>query len=159
MRDLIAMPERVNALDVLSRDADVNGVAVEHPLLGATTFIVTAGAAGITLTTSNYIALELEESDDGSTGWTDVAASDMYVDPRSALGEAVTTGGEWKRLNATADEAAGRPYAVGYTGSKRYVRLVANFVGTHGAETVIGAIAIRHHLRNVGKQPDAFTAP
>lgn len=117
-----------------SRTTDTNGSSID--LLGYRhgAIYVNVGTAGITLDSSNYICLELEESADDST-WTDCADADIT----NAV-TAVNTGTFAKLSSMAYDNAV---FMTQYSGTKRYIRPVLNYVGTHGAGTTIGAIAFR----------------
>ena len=91
------------------------------------------GAEGITLSTTDYIDVEAEESTDDTT-FTDVANVDL-------IGESGENAGTLARFDAAA-EAPGVKL-VGYIGTKRYVRAVYNAVGTHGTGTPASVAIIR----------------
>ena len=124
-----------------AKTADEDGAAVDRvaePGFGAIMHVVNVGASGITLSGTDYIALELEESDD-NIAWNNCANADMVTYDPADLG---TEGdGEFARLDAPAK--ADSVYKVGYNGNKRYSRLVLNFEGTHGAGTFISGMAVR----------------
>jgi len=74
----------------------------------------------------------LEESDSVASGYTDVAESDMLLEYGNNDGSAASG------VFATVDDAAGDEanYTVGYSGSKRYIRVVATAANTPGATTI-----------------------
>lgn len=80
---------------------------------------------------SNYISLELEESDDDST-FTDVADGDMT----NATGGG---SGQFALIDSTAEDAA--VFLTEYRGGSRYVRAVLNITGT--VNCPIGVLAVR----------------
>src|SRR3546814_20871216 len=89
------------------------------------------GVGGITFTGANKIEFKLTHSDDD--------ASYEAVDVGDVLGvESVGTGGIVKAL--TSAHAAASAYRFGYKGGKRYLTLMAECSGTHGAGTANGAI-------------------
>lgn len=122
------------------RSADANGSGVDVSGAVATGLHVSIGAPGITLDGSNYIAFELEESDDNST-FTD-------VNDKNLVGATGAGGGEFYRADA-AGKASLSVIAGAYVGGKKYIRIVENFVGTHGTGTVAGASVVTKQ-RHVG---------
>ena len=135
MKELLKMTSPVVSLTSIARTADANGTGAD--LLGYNSALVVATAgADSGLDGSNYIAFELEESDDNST-FTDVAAADMLCEsPASA-----STGGQfWLIDSTTEDDVIAQ---VAYKGEKRYIRVVANITGT--VNIVCSAIVLRGH--------------
>lgn len=99
----------------------------------AVELVLNIGVGGITFTGTNKIEFKLTHSDDDST-YTAVTLADV-------LGVAsVGTGGIIKSL--TAAHAAANAYRFGYKGGKRYLKLLADFSGTHGTGTPIAASAL-----------------
>jgi len=113
--------------------ADNTPAAVDLAGYRGAEIILAIGAGGITFTTTNKVEFKLTHSDDDST-YTAVAQSEV-------LGTTVGTGGIIKSLNAA--HATASVYRVGYVGSKRYLKLLADFSGTHGTGTPIAAIVVR----------------
>lgn len=112
--------------------ADNTPAAVDISGFGAVTLAISVGVGGITFTTSNKIEFKLTHSDDNST-YTDVEQDHV-------LGATVASGGIVKSLvaaHATADVTK-----VGYIGGKKYLKLLADFSGTHGTGTPLGAVAV-----------------
>ena len=113
------------------RDADANGTGVDIQGYENVAIVVDSGIEGITLSGTNKIEFELEHSDDDST----------YVDASSAdVNGTLGANG----LFLTLDDNAESPQIseIEYLGTKRYVRVVANFSGTHGTGTPISAFVI-----------------
>lgn len=113
------------------RDADANGTGIDTQGYENVAIVVDSGIEGITLSSTNKIEFELEHSDDDST----------YVDAESA--DVIGTLGA-NGLFLTLDDNAESPQIseIEYLGTKRYVRVVANFSGTHGTGTPISAFVI-----------------
>lgn len=101
---------------------------------GAAELVLAIGAGGITFSTTNKVEFVLTHSDDDVT-YTAVEDKDM-------LGVSSITGGIIKTLNAA---YAGGVSRFGYKGSKRYLKLLADFSGTHGTGTPIAAVIIASH--------------
>lgn len=91
--------------------------------------VLAIGIGGITFSGSNKIEFKLTESDDDSA-YNDVVDADL-------LGVTGVTTGIIKSLVAA--HAAAAVYRFGYIGGKRYLKLLADFSGTHGTGTAIAA--------------------
>lgn len=141
MRDAYHNMKVAVALAAAAYDDDATGATVDRLGFEAVTFALAIGAGGITFSATNKIEFKLEASDDASD-WAAVAAGEV-------LGASVAAGGVVKAL--TAPHATADVSRVGYIGDRRYVRLSADFGGTHGAATPLSAIAVlgRAHERPV----------
>jgi len=120
------------------RNADANSTAVDTDGFQSVTLVAHVGASADTLNATNKIEIEVQESDTTTDGdFTAVANADLtnYVTGTNAGTVAVVNS------NATASTL----YKVGYKGTKRYVRLVYNFSGTHSTGTVTAASATKGH--------------
>lgn len=92
------------------------------------------GVGGITFTTTNKIEFKLTHSDD------DITYEAVTVDDVLGL-DSVGAGGIVESL--TAAHAAATITQFGYVGNKQYLKLLADFGGTHGTGTPISAVAIK----------------
>lgn len=121
-------------LKPLIRTADANSTGVDLQGYNDCLLIFDVGDTGDTLSGSVYVELEVEESDDNST-FTDVANTDLtnYVTGNNT--------GTVAKIDDNAEDE--RTYIVGYRGTKRYVRGVLNYTGTHTNGIEIGVIAMR----------------
>lgn len=101
--------------------------------------LVHVGNSGDTLSSSVYIEVEIEESDDNST-FTDVADADLdaYVNG--------TNDGCIAKIDAPTEDSL--VLEVEYHGTKRYVRPVINVTGTHTNGTPISAVIIGYDKRS-----------
>lgn len=98
--------------------------------------VLAIGAGGITFTGTNKVEFKLTHSDDDST-YEAVTTGDM-------LGVAeVTAGGIIKALKTAHATAAA--YRFGYRGGRRYLKLLADFGGTHGTGTPIAGLVLLGH--------------
>jgi hypothetical protein len=113
--------------------ADNTPAAVDLRGYRACEISIAVGIGGITFDSTNKVEFTLTHSDDDST-YTAVADADM-------LGVTSITDGIIKSL--TAAHAAAAVYSYGYVGGKRYLKLLANFSGTHDTGTPISAVAHR----------------
>ena len=116
------------------RNSDTNSTGLDLRDCDAAALLFHVGASADTLSGTNKIELEMQESDDDST-YTAVANADVNNSVTA------TNAGTAKVVvsNATASQA----YLMGYKGNKRYIRGVLNFSGTHGTGTPIGVIGLR----------------
>lgn len=118
--------------EVLS--ADNTPPAIDLLGYDAAEILLAIGVGGISFSGTNKIEFKLTHSDDDST-YTAVELKDV-------LGVAsVGAGGIIKAL--TSAHAAAAAYRFGYKGGKRYLKLLADFSGTHGTGTPIAALVIK----------------
>ncbi|MFO1138356.1 MAG: hypothetical protein U1E41_04680 [Paracoccus sp. (in: a-proteobacteria)] len=117
MRDLFNNIGTTLALAPAVQAAAVNGPAIDLLGVGHITFAVITGA----IAGDGDFGLNLQESDDGSTGWANVAAGDVQT-------------------NAPTSLAASSAYRLGYLGEKRFVRL--SLTKTGGTSIAAGAVAV-----------------
>lgn len=120
-------------LDPATVTADAESSTVDIDGYGSACFLVNVGESGDALSGSVKIELEVEESDDDST-WTDVADAHLtnYVDG--------TNDGTFGVIDDAAEDDA--RYICGYTGIKRYIRVIVNVTGTHSSGTPIAVTAV-----------------
>lgn len=133
MQDLHEITSVAVAIPNATILADNTPAAVDLAGYKAAEIILAVGVGGITFSTTNKVEFKLTHSDDDST-YAAVAQADV-------LGTTVGTGGIIKSLNAA--HATASVYRVGYVGPKRYLKLLADFSGTHGVGTPIAAIVVR----------------
>jgi hypothetical protein len=127
-RRLVAIGNAVLAADNTPANLDLQGYDAAEILLDI-------GVGGITFTTTNKIEFVLTHSDDGTT-FTNVTTDDM-------LGVTVASGGIIRSLVAA--HAAAAVYRYGYKGGRRFLRLLADFSGTHATGTPIAASVLLAH--------------
>lgn len=124
-------------------NADPTPPAVDLGLAQAATIVLSIGVGGITFSTTNKVEFKLTHSDDDSD-YAAVTADDV-------VGVAdVGAGGIVRAL--TEAHAAGTVQLIGYVGRKRYLKLLPDFSGTHGAATPMSAMVLRG-------LPDRIAAP
>ena len=141
MRDLANNLIGVNSLVPAVRSADANGDGVDLQFFEGAMVVVSVGAEGDTLSSSVKIDFKLEESDDDST-YSAVTSSSSVSD-----GSVDSSG-----IFATFDDNAEAPAvaSIGYLGGKRYIRVVADFSGTHSNGSPVAALVIKGHPRHAG---------
>jgi hypothetical protein len=127
-RRLVAIGNAVLAADNTPANLDLQGYDAAEILLDI-------GVGGITFTTTNKIEFVLTHSDDATT-FTNVTTDDM-------LGVTVASGGIIRSLVAA--HAAAAVYRYGYKGGRRFLRLLADFSGTHATGTPIAASILLAH--------------
>lgn len=122
-------------LDPVTVTADATSSEVDMKGYDEVTFLANIGESGDTLDASNYIELEVEESDTSGSGHTDVANDDLvnYVTG--------TNPGTFAKIDAAAEDD--NPYMTGYRGNKRYLQVKVNLTGTHTNGTPISITAIK----------------
>ena len=120
----------------VAMDADNTPAAIDLRGYDAAELILGIGIGGITFDGSNKIEFKLTHSDDDST-YDAVTVADM-------VGLAsVGSGGIIKSLVAA--HAAAAVYRFGYRGGRRYLKLLADFTGTHGSATPVFAAVAKMH--------------
>jgi len=123
----------VSSILPLLRTADVNGAGVDTQDSIGVGLVAHVGTSGDTLSGSVYLALEVQHSDDNSSF---SACADTDID---AAVTGATTGTFAKIDDAAEDDAI---YKCNYIGTKRYVRVVGNLVGTHTNGITFSAHAV-----------------
>lgn len=145
MRDIHSDITAVTAIGAVVLAADNTPAAIDLRGYNAAEILLAIGIGGITFSGSNKVEFVLTHSDDDST-YTAVTTADM-------LGVTVASGGIIKSLIAA--HAAAATYRFGYKGGKRYLKLLADFSGTHGTGTPIAAVVLKGNGFN---QPEANQA-
>lgn len=107
-------------------DADNTPPAIDLQGFRGAQIQIDVGVGGITFTTSNKVEFKLTHSDDNVT-YTAVTIDDVVG--LASVGD----GGIIHSL--TAAHAAATSTLVSYVGGKRYLKLLADFSGTHAAGT------------------------
>lgn len=136
-RDLASNISLIEAIAPAVLAADNTPAAIDLLDYGAAVLSLHIGVGGITFSSSNKIEFVLTHSDDDST-YTAVTADDLVKD---SLAPATITSGIIRSL--TAAHAAATLQKLGYIGGKRYLKLLADFSGTHGTGTPIAASVVR----------------
>jgi hypothetical protein len=133
-KDLYNLLKPVAVFGPIALDADNTPVAIDLVKYASALLLLHIGIGGITFDATNKVEFKLTHSDDDST-YTAVTVDDV-------VGLAsVGTGGIVKSLVAA--HAAASLTAVGYKGGKRYLKLLADFAGTHGAATPMSAVIVK----------------
>lgn len=133
MKDLHSGMTVVSAIGAVVLAADNTPPAIDLQGYNGAEIVLAIGIGGITFSGTNKIEFKVTHSDDDST-YTDVTDADM-------LGVSSISSGIIKSLVAA--HAAAAVYRYGYRGNKRYLKILADFSGTHGAGTPIAAMVIK----------------
>lgn len=134
MKDLHSNIEVVQVIGPVTLAADNTPAAIDLQGFNAAEIVLGIGAGGITFTSTDKIEFKVTHSDDDS--------SYAAVEAKDILGEvSIGSGGIIKSL--TAAHAAAAQYRFGYVGNKRYIKVLADFSGTHGAGTPISVAVIK----------------
>ena len=107
--------------------------AIDLQGYNAAEIILNVGVGGIAFSAVNKIEFVLTHSDD-DVSYSNVTDDDM-------LGVSSIENGILKAL--TSAHAAAAVYRFGYRGNKRYLKLLADFSGAHGAGTPIAANVLK----------------
>jgi hypothetical protein len=135
MKDIHSDFTVVTAIGAAVLSSDNTPAAIDLQGYDAAEILLSIGVGGITFSGTNKIEFVLTHSDDDST-YSNVTTADM-------LGVTVASGGIIKSLVAAHGTAS--TYRYGYKGGKRYLKLLADFSGTHGTGTPIAAAVIKAH--------------
>lgn len=138
MRDLISNIGVKIAIPSASYDADNVPAAVDLRGFDGAGFLIAVGVGGITFTGTHKVEFKLTHGDTADGEFTAVTADDVQ-------GVAVEAGGIVLALKTA--HAAPTVTKVGYVGGKPFAKLLADFSGTHGTATPIGATVILGHPR------------
>jgi opacity protein-like surface antigen len=133
MKDIHSAMAPAVAIAAAALAADNTPPTIDLQGYNAAEVLLQVGVGGITFDATNKIEFKLTHSDDDSTY--------TAVDQDDVLGVTVGDGGIIKSLVAA--HAAAAVYRAGYIGGKRYLKLLADFSGTHGTATPIAATVIR----------------
>lgn len=132
-KDFTQSVSPVQAIAPAVLTADNTPAAIDMSNFGAAVICLSVGIGGITFSDTNKIEFKLTHSDDDST-YEAVAQNDVK-------GVTVGSGGIIKSL--VAEQAAATMDEIGYHGGKKYLKLLADFSGTHGTGTPISAVVVR----------------
>lgn len=132
MKDMHSGVKAMVAIGAAVLDADNTPAAIDLQGYNAAEIILSVGVGGITFTSGNKVEFTLTHSDDNSS-YSAVTDADM-------LGVSSITDGIIKTLSAA--HAAAAAYRFGYVGNKRYLKLLADFSGTHSSGTPMAAVVL-----------------
>lgn len=127
----------------IAMSADPTPAAID--LIGAdsNTILIAVGVGGITFSGADKIEFKLTHCDTEDGTYTAVTDSDVVLGTNADA--SVGTGGIVKSLIAA--HAAASITKVGYIGGKRYLKVLPDFSGTHGAATPICVSLLQTRLK------------
>jgi hypothetical protein len=135
MKDLTSLIKFSNAFGPVTLAADATAVVVDLRGYHSAVLDLGIGIGGITFDGSNYLEFTVQHSDDNVT-YTDLVLADLNgVDKPASIVVGQNSASCIKRLIAA--HAAAANYKMGYIGGKCYLRLDAEFTGTHGTGTPV----------------------
>lgn len=143
----------VNAITPAVLAADNTPAAIDLGDYKSALVCTNVGVGGITFSGSNKIEFVLTHSEDNVT-YTAVTADDVIM----PYGEAWATGGIIRSLIAAKAAADTEVHGVGYVGKNRYLKLLADFSGTHGTGTPISASVVLGHTMHAPPGQTNFEA-
>ncbi|ODA94981.1 hypothetical protein BFX40_20350 [Mesorhizobium sp. SEMIA 3007] len=144
MKDLHSKLSIINAFGPAVLAADNTPAAIDLQGFNAAEIELAIGVGGITFDATNKIEVKVTHSDDNAS-YVPVTDADM-------LGISGISGGIIKSLVAA--HAAVETCRYGYKGGKRYLKILADFSGTHGTGTPLYASVIKSRGYN-NPQPNA----
>lgn len=127
-------------LPAAAYDADNTPAAFDIGKAQACTILINVGVGGITFSSTNKVEFKLTHCDTSGGDYTAVTQADV-------VGATVGEGGIVRSLVAA--HATPSVAVVGYVGRKQFLKLLADFSGTHGAATPMSATAVRGLLDRV----------
>ena len=128
-------------LGPITISADNTPTTIDLVDAGSADIVLLTGVGGITFDGTNRIEWKVTPSDDDSS-YAAVATGDVILKENC---DASVGAGGIVRSHITAHAAASFARA-SYVGGKRYVRVLADFFGTHGAGTPLAVVAVRSRL-------------
>lgn len=135
MRDLVSRLAETQVVGPAVLTADNTPAALDLAGFNSAAILISVGAGGITFTTTNKIEFVVTHSDDDST-YTNVTDADVQ-------GVTGVTNGIVRSLTAAKAAADTAPTEIGYVGNKRYLKVLADFSGTHATGTPISVVLVK----------------
>ncbi|NJL07381.1 MAG: hypothetical protein HC900_03300 [Methylacidiphilales bacterium] len=140
MRSLSKNIGPVLAIGPATLTDDNTPAAIDLLGFGSAALLIAIGTGGITFTADNKIEFKLRHGD------TATANEHTAVAQPDVVGATVATGGIVKSL--TAAHASADVTKLSYVGGKRFISVLADFSGTHGAGTPICVAVVKGHPAN-----------
>ena len=139
MKDLANNISVVQSIAPVVGSSDTNGTGVDLQFFESAVAVVDTGVEGDVLSSSVKIDFILEDSDDNSS-WSAVTSQSSVTDGT------VDSSGIFLTLDANAETP--QVTSIGYVGGKRYLRVTADFTGTHSNGTPIAVSIIKGSPRH-----------
>jgi hypothetical protein len=127
---------------IAALSADNTPVAIDLQGYNSAEILLCVGIGGVAFSGTNKIEFKLTHADDKADGSSPDNNGFSAVGIDDVLGvQAVGEGGIIKDL--TSEHAAAAVYRIGYKGNKRWLKLLADFSGTHGTATPLSLLVVR----------------
>ena len=139
MRDLANNVSVAQCIAPVVGSSDTNGTGIDLQGFESATIVVDTGVEGDTLSSSVKVDFILQDSTDNSS-FSAVTSNSLVTDG------AVDSSGIFLTLDANGETP--QVTSIGYVGGKRYVRVVADFTGSHSNGTPIAVSVIKGHPRH-----------
>ena len=147
-RDLGVKLDLVTSIPAIvgNNTTEGTGIAVDLKGYEGAVVIVNFGVSLDTLSGSVKALVSVQDSDNGSSGWADLATSKMritsYLDVSATITETDNTA--FADIDAAAkDDITYKVTVLPGAGVKRYIRPLITFTGTHTNGTPIGAYVVK----------------
>jgi hypothetical protein len=140
VKDVKSNLKLVNSILPQLSSTDKTGSAVDTQDSVGVMCVAHIGTSGDTLSGSVKIEMEVQHSDESGSGFVACADADINA---AVTG---TNTGTFAVIDAAADDDA--IYKCNYIGSKRYVKVIANYTGTHtnGCPVAAHVVLMPAHL-------------
>jgi hypothetical protein len=135
MRDLVSRLAENQVIGPVTLSADNTPSAIDLAGFNSAMILISVGAGGITFTTTNKIEFVVTHSDDDTT-YTNVTDADVQ-------GVSGISSGIVRSLTAAKAAADTAPTEIGYIGGKRYLKVLADFSGTHATGTPVSVVLVK----------------
>ncbi len=142
IKDLASRTSSVQVIGPATLAADNTPAAIDLQGFQSAEILISVGAGGITFDANDRIDFTVSESDDG-TNFSYVTAAELSGKYAPAT---VTNGVVLSLATAHANPSV---LEVGYIGGKRYLEVLAHFVGTHGTGTPISIAIVKGNPRTI----------
>ena len=140
MRDVISNIGVAIAIPSADYDADNTPGVIDLRGFDGAALLISVGVGGITFDGTNKVEFKLTHADEENGSYTAVTDDDMQGVENVGAGGIVHS-----LISAHANPSVTK---IGYVGGKPFAKLLADFSGTHGAATAIGATVVLSHPRN-----------
>jgi len=140
LKDQSDILEATLILGPISLQADNVPVEIDLDGYSGATILIAVGIGGITFDPTNKIEFVMTHTDTSGADYAAVAAADVH---------GVTPGVTGIVKSLVAAHAAATITEFGYIGRKRYIKILADFSGTHGSATPICIMVVKGYPNEV----------
>lgn len=139
MRDMVHNIGPVQAIGPAVLAADTSSAAIGLAGFESAVLLLSVGAGGVTFTATDKIEFKVTHSDTANGTYDAVTQIDI-------VGATVGAGGTVLAL--TSAHASATIDKIGYVGNRGFIKVQADFSGTHGTGTPISVTLVKGHPRN-----------